>query len=148
MLKGLIEKTLMLLDQRLLKVIDGVDVLSFIVSNGQVEQPSAKVAEEVNVPARKDITLRELKDQYIEAHAAEAMETSSPDTVAMHPRHFIKTLGVNFPLQSITLAKLKEHVNRRAKKKGIHNRPLIPATIRRERQAYRRRGTGQSKWAS
>jgi len=46
------------------------------------------------------------------------------DTTAMHLRHFIKTFGVNFPVQMLTLAGLQEHVNRRAKKKGMRNCPL------------------------
>ena len=36
--KGAIERTLMLLDQRVLKVPDGVDVLSFVIGYGQVEE--------------------------------------------------------------------------------------------------------------
>jgi hypothetical protein len=42
-LKGGIEKTLMLLDQKVLKLPEGVDLLTFIESNGQVE-PSAAAA--------------------------------------------------------------------------------------------------------
>jgi integrase len=131
-LKGGIEKTLMLLDQKVLKVPPGLDVLSFVLSNGQVEQPAAQPAEEANGTPPADMTLRELKDRYLEAHSAGAMEKNSLDTVAMHLRHFIKTFGVNFPVQTVTLAKLQEHVNRRAKRKGIRNRPLSPITIRKE----------------
>jgi hypothetical protein len=113
-LKGGIEKTLMLLDQKVLKVPEGVEVLSFVVSNGQVEQPAVKPAEEANGTAPKDITLRELKDRYLHTHGAGAMEKNSLDTASMHLRHFIKTFGVNFHVQTLTMAKLQEHVNRRA----------------------------------
>jgi len=91
--KGGIEKTLMLLDQKVLKVPEGVEVLSFIVSNGQVEQPPAQPTEAANGTPPKDITLRELKDHYIQTHSARAMEKNSLDTVAIHLRHFIKNRG-------------------------------------------------------
>jgi integrase len=131
-LKGGIEKTLMLLDQKVLKVPDGVEVLSFVVSNGHVGQPSSQPAEQANGKPGGEITLRELKDRYIQTYSAGAMEKNSLDTVAMHLRHFLKTFGINFPVQSLTLAKLQEHVNRRAKRKGVRNRPLSPTTIRKE----------------
>ena len=87
------------------------------------------------VPA--DITLGELKEKFIEAHSAGAMEKNSLETVAMHLRHLIKTLGINFSVQTLNLARLQEHVNLRAKKKGIRNRPLSPATIRKEIASFR-----------
>jgi hypothetical protein len=106
-MKGGIEKTLMLLDQKVLKVPDGVDVLSFVVGNGQVEQPPAKASTVVPTgKALKDITLGELKDRFIQTHSAGAMEENSLDTVAMHLRHVIRTLGTHFPVQTLTLAKL------------------------------------------
>jgi integrase len=129
-LVGGIEKTLMLLDQKVLKVPEGADVQSFIVTGGQVQEALASATEAaIGIP---DITLRELKEQYIQTHSAGAMEKNSLDTVTMHLRHFVKTFGVNFPVQALSLAKLQEHVNRRAKKKGIRNRPLSPTTIRKE----------------
>jgi integrase len=131
-LQGGIEKTLMLLDQKVLKIPDGVDVLSFIVGNGEVKLPELKPTDGSPAKPQPDLTLRELRDQYIAAHAVGAMEKNSLDTVAMHLRHFMRSFSVNFPVQSLSLAKLQEHVNRRAQKKGIHKRPLSPATIRKE----------------
>jgi integrase len=131
-LMGGIERTLMLLNQRILSVPDGVDLLTFVVSNGQVKRLATESVEEAPARAKRDLALRELKDRFVEAHGVGAMEMNSLDTVAMHLRHLIRTFGVNFSVQTLTLAKLQEHVNRRAKKKGIHNRPLSPATIRKE----------------
>jgi integrase len=131
-LLGGIQKTLMLLNQKMLKLPDGVDVLAFVVGNGQVAPASTKSAEEPNVAPLADITLKELKDRYLQAHSAGAMEANSLDTVALHLRHFVRTFGVNFALRALTLGKLQEHVNRRAKRKGIRNRPLSPITIRKE----------------
>jgi integrase len=78
------------------------------------------------------VTLGELKERYLQAHSAGAMEKNSLATVDMHLRHFIKTFGVNYPVQALSLAKLQEHVNHRAKRKGLRNRPLSPTTIRKE----------------
>jgi integrase len=132
-LKGGIEKTLMLLEQNVLKMPEGVDVLSFVTSNGQIEKPTAPAKEgQTTAELVKDITLRDLKDRYIQTHSAGAMEKNSLETVDMHLRHFLKSFGVNFPVQTLTLGKLQEHVNRRAKKEGIRKRPLSPTTIRKE----------------
>jgi integrase len=131
-LVGGIERTVMLLDQKVLKVPDGMDVMSFVLGNGQVGPAPAKSALEASAPPPADITIDDLKDRYIEAHSAGAMEENSLTTVAMHLRHIIHTFGVNFPVRALTLAGLQEHVNRRAKRKGIRNRPLSPTTIRKE----------------
>ena len=130
---------MMLLDQKVLKVPEGVAVSDFIINNGQVDLGASAVPAVVdrNGTVPVDITLGELKKKFVEAYSAGAMEKNSLDTVAMHFRHLIKTLGVNFSVQTLTLAMLQEHVNRRAKKKGIRNRPLSPATIRKEIASFR-----------
>src|SRR5262249_42639526 len=131
-LLGGIEKTLMLLDQKLLNVPDGAEVLSFIVSGGQVQESPAKHIDEPTSKPLADVALREPKDRYLQGQSAAAMAKTSTGTETMHLRHFSKTFGVNFPMQALTLAKLQEHVNRRAKNKGIRNRPLSPTIIRKE----------------
>jgi hypothetical protein len=68
-LKGGIEKTLMLLDQKVLRIPDGVDVLSFIIGNGEVKLPEAKPTDGSPAKPQPDLTLRELRDQYLAAHA-------------------------------------------------------------------------------
>jgi hypothetical protein len=65
------------------------------------------------------------------------MEANSLETVAMHLRHFIATLGENFPLPTLTLTQLQQHVDRRSKKKGIRGRPLSPVTLRKEMPSLR-----------
>jgi integrase len=131
-LKGGIEKTLMLLDQKLLRLPPGVGVLDFVVGNGQAETPPARTGGEADGTPPQDITLRELKARYLQAHSAGAMEKNSLATVDMHLRHFLKTLGAHFPVPALTLARLQEHVNRRANMKGVRGRPLSPTTIRKE----------------
>ena len=98
---GGIQKTLMLLDQKVLKVPEGVAVSDFVINNGQVDEPASNAAQETNRTPAKDITLGELKEQFIQAHSAGAMEKNSLETVAMHLRHLIKTFGVNFSVQTL-----------------------------------------------
>ncbi len=61
-LKGGIERTLMLLDQNVFKVPEGVEVLSFVLGNGQVEESSSAPTKETNGTQPKNITLGELND--------------------------------------------------------------------------------------
>ena len=86
-LVGGIEKTLMLLNQKVLTVPDGVDLLSFVVGNGQVAPAPNRTADQSNAPRPADITLAELKDRYVQVHSAGAMEANSLYTVALHLRH-------------------------------------------------------------
>jgi len=86
---GGIEKTLMLLDQNILKVPAGVSVWAFIANNGQVDQPAADAdptMDDKNGKVPADITLGELKEKFIEAHSAGAMEKNSLESDARQVR--------------------------------------------------------------
>jgi integrase len=132
-LKGGVERTLMLLDQKVLRLPEGADLLTFVLSNGQVQQPAPAAGDAgTDTQSQPTVGLRELRDRYVRTHAAGAMEKNSLDTVSMHLRHFEKTFGARFTVQALTLAKLQEHVDRRARKKGLRKRPLSPTTIRKE----------------
>jgi hypothetical protein len=43
-----------------------------------------------------------------------AMEANSLDTVKMHLRNFVGSLGAHFPIQTLKLDHLQEHIERRA----------------------------------
>lgn len=125
-LRGGAEKTLMLLEQQVLRVPEGVSVADFIVSDGKAEPPR---------PMPVVLTLQQLRDRF-KAHAAGKMEDNSLNTVMLHLRHFERTLGVRFRLPELTMARLQEHIDRRAKKK-YRGRPLSPATLRKEIASFR-----------
>jgi integrase len=82
-------------------------------------------------------TLEKLKEKYTETMSIGAIEKNSLDTIAMHLRHVIKTLGAGFLLKSLNMNHLQEHVNRRAKAKGIRKKPLSSATLRKEIASFR-----------
>ena len=120
---GGVERTLLRIEQGLLQLPPTVDLLSFVFSDGnQAEKPK--------IPTTQ--TLGALREQFLQVHALGAMEQNSLDTVKVHLKHCAKTFGERFPMQSLTLGKLQQHVDRRAKEKGTRNRALSPATIRKE----------------
>lgn len=120
---GGVKRTLFRMEQNLLELPAGADVVPFVMSDGKLtETPSAP----------KMVRLHELIDQYLSACSIGAMEDNSLATVKMHLRHFVRTFGKEFSIGGLRLADLQKHVGCRAKKKGIHNRPLSPATMRKE----------------
>ena len=134
---GGVKRTLMLLEQRVLKIPDDGDVLTFVMSNGQLTKKQL-----VNEPAKEavkkeePVTLERLRDKYVETMSI-AIEKNSLETVKMHIRHIIRTLGGKFRLDDITLNSLQDHVNRRAKAKGLRGGPLSSYTIRKEIASFR-----------
>jgi integrase len=64
------------------------------------------------------------------------MEENSLDTVRMHLRHVITTLGNTFHVTSVGQADLQRHIDRRARKR-YRGRPLSAVTLRKEMASFR-----------
>ena len=147
---GGVNRTLMLVEQQILRIPQNADVVEFVLNGGQpmkaVETP-AEMPVDVNGHLVTAITFEQLKKQYIETLSIGSVEENSLDTVAMHLRHFIVTLGGTFPLQTLSLGHLQEHVERRSRKKGIHGKRLSPVTMRKEVASFVPPGTGPCKQA-
>lgn len=125
---GSVQRTLMLIEQGVLDVPEGTDFVAFVISGGRrAEKPQPP-------PAR---SLGDLRQRYIQALSSGAIEQNSLDTLRMHLGHFVKTLGANFPIQTLAHEHLQQHVDRRAKKKGHFKRPLSPVTLRKEMASLR-----------
>ncbi len=77
------------------------------------------------------LTLAGLRDRYLETHRNGSLEQSTLEGIELHFRHLVSTLGEKFPMPDLSLADLQQHVDRRAKKKGLRGK-LSPATIRKE----------------
>jgi integrase len=127
-LRGGVEKTLMLLSQGILKVPEGADVIDFVRNGG--------TAQEKTTPAPAPTNIQQLKERYLEAQGAGAMEDSSLTTTRIHLGHIGRTLGERFHIRELTLADLQRHVNERRKKK-YRGRPLSPATLKKEVATFR-----------
>ena len=122
-LAGGVEKTLLRLQQGLRDLPAGVDLITFLLSNGQrVEKPKPP-------PIR---SLEQLIDRYLQVLGNGAMEENSLDTTRMHLRHFTRTFGASFPLHTLELGHVQQHIDRRARQKGIRNRLLSPTTLKKE----------------
>jgi integrase len=123
-----VDQVLLRIEQRLLRVPDGADLVEFVKNGGQLPEETD--------PAPEPITLRRFQEQYLETHRGGAMEKNSLATVAMHLNHFGRTLGERFPMQTLSMADLQRHVNTRARKK-YRGHPLSPVTLRKEMASLR-----------
>lgn len=118
------DRILLRLEQGLLKVPPSVDIVTFIQSDGHVEEtPTATVSL---------LSIADLRDRYVTAHSNGVMEESSLKTWSTHFRHTVDSLKPKFSIQKLSLADLQQHVDRRRLKKGIHGKPLSTATLKKE----------------
>jgi hypothetical protein len=101
----------------------------FLLSDG-------KVAEKLHLPEQA-LTLEAVIRRYVEVHSNGAMEENSLQTVEMHLRHVTESLGAAFAINRLKQDNLQAHIDRRAKKKGIHKRKLSPVTLGKELASFR-----------
>jgi integrase len=125
---GGVKRTLLRLEQNLLDLPPGADILTFVLSDGK----------QAEIPLHpKLISLQELIDRYVSACSVGAMEENSLYTLKLHLRHFVATLGKEFLVGGLKLMDLQRHIERRAKKRGIRKQLLSPTTIRKEVANFR-----------
>lgn len=129
-LAGGVEKTLMRIEQKLLKVPTGVDIVTFVQNDGQVEAADASLAV-------APITFAQFRERYLATHEGGAMECNSLGTVRIHLGHIAVTLGERFPMPTLASSDLQRHVTRRAAVKRPGGRRLSPTTIRKELASFR-----------
>jgi len=116
---------LLRLKQRLISLPPATDIVTFIQFDGKRE-------ERLPPPASGAATLGELRDRYLETHKNGTLEQTTIDGIELHFRHLVRTLGEKHPIQSLSLAGLQSHVDRRSKMKGIRGQKISPATIKKE----------------
>ena len=129
-LAGGVEKVLMRIEQKLLKVPPGVDIVTFVQNDGQIE--------EAPPPAEAEpVTFSQFRDRYLATHEGGGMERDSLRTVRIHLGHIAGTLGEHFPLPTLASSDLQRHITRRAAVKRAGGRRLSPTTIRKELASFR-----------
>jgi hypothetical protein len=121
---GNVDYLLLRLKQGFLRIPPAVDDVEFVRHNGNVPTAESPPADELSFDG--------FRARYFEAHDNGALEANSLATIAMHLRHFERSLGARFLVGHLTQADLQRHVNRRAATKGVRGRPLSPVTIRKE----------------
>jgi integrase len=118
-----VEENLRLLERGRLNLPPDAHLPTFLLSDGKLN--------EAPVP-RARLTLGDFRDRYIETHSQGSLEAKTLQTIRTHFTHWVESFGESFDIQSLTMSKLQEHVNRRAKCIGIRKRPLSPVTTKKE----------------
>ena len=90
------------------------DIVAFVEYDGKPPHAGPTLA---NAP-RQAVTIGHLKVRYLTTHANGTIEANSLDTCRLHLGHFVRVLGEGFPLCELTLSKIQEYVNQRAKAKS------------------------------
>jgi len=117
------ENLLLLIRHGRLELPRGIAISDFILHDGKPPVDRA-------IAVRKDTTLRQLREGYLNAVSNGAIETNTLTTAKIHLTHIEKSLGKNFILAGLTLGKLQEHITRRSKE-------VAAVTIKKELDTFR-----------
>jgi hypothetical protein len=117
-----VDYLLMRLKQKLIVLPDGTDIVTFIEHDGNPPDAGPTLPD----TPRQAVTIGHLKDSYLSTYANGTIEANSLYTCKIHLGHFAKFLGDGFPLGELSLTKMQEYVNHRAKAN------ISPVTIRKE----------------
>lgn len=112
----------MRLKQRLLVLPEGSDIVTFVEHDGKPPDIGPTLAD----APRQVVSLGHLKDRYLATHGNGTVEANSLDTCKLHLGYLARILGDGIPLGEVSLARLQEYVDRRAKAM------VSPVTIRKD----------------
>ena len=91
-----VDRILLRVEQNLLTIPPGVDVVAFVQNGGRVPET------ELVTPAV--VTFGSLRDKYLASHANGAMEDSSISALRLHLKHIGETLGERFALRDLAFS--------------------------------------------
>ncbi|MGE0529460.1 MAG: tyrosine-type recombinase/integrase [Bdellovibrionales bacterium] len=121
-LLGGVEKTLWRLEQGLLELPLGADIVSFVLTDGKVSHKPEQA---------KVLTLETLCNQFQNQLPLGAMEENSLATLLLHLKHFERILGTRFNIGDLKLEQLQNYVQQRSQEQR-GNKLISPVTIRKE----------------
>jgi integrase len=104
-----VEYLLMRLKQRLVRLPDGIDIVTFVQHDGRPPDGTA-----LPESPRKAATLAHLKDRYLATLGNGTVEANSLYTLRIHLNHAGRILGYGLPLGELSLGKLQAYVDARA----------------------------------
>ncbi len=119
-----LEDNLRRLELGLLEVPDGVDLPTFLLSDGRAQRRPE--------PPSCIRTLGSLLEGYLNGITPGSLEDSTLVGMRIHVRRLKRVLGANLVLDSLSLEDIQKFVDKRARDKGIHGRHLSSATIKKE----------------
>jgi integrase len=126
-----VDYLLMRIRQGLLTVPPETDIVLFLQHDGKPPEPTLPTADE-SPSVAQTLTLGALRDRYLRTHENGSLEQTTIDGINTHFRHLVTTLGERFPIHELGMADLQQHIDRRAKMKGVKGGKLSPATIKKE----------------
>jgi len=107
-----------------LEVPDGVDIATFLLSDGRAQQRPER--------RRTLRTLGALLDDYLGGIAPGALEDTTITGMRVHVRRLKSVLGTRTRLDNFGLEQVQGYIDKRARHKGIRGRNLSAATIKKE----------------
>lgn len=119
-----VEYLLMRLDQGLIALPPGADIVTFVRHDGTIPASGGQTKQD-------SPTLAVLRDRYLETHGNGTLEANTLRGIRRHFKHLARELGEGFPIRELSLADLQGYVDKRAKAKGARGK-LNPATIKKE----------------
>jgi len=118
-----LEETIRLVRSGRLTVPADVDLPTFLLSDGRLEQPLA---------AKCTVSLGDVFSEYIESLPEGSMEANSLYTAKIHMNHLRRILGTRFVVGDLSLSDLQSYIRKRSTEKGIRGRRISPTTIKKE----------------
>ncbi len=103
---------------------DGVDLPTFLLSDGMATQKPEKKQGPVN--------LEQLCQAFLVSIPKAAIEDNSRRGIEIHLRHFKRVLGWRFQIRSLGQGDLQRYVDKRSKQNGLRGNKVSPTTIKKE----------------
>lgn len=123
-----VEENLRLLERGRITLTPAADLPTFLMSDGKLSEKPKVV---------RALTLGDFRDHYFASRPEGSWEKNTQGTVRSHFGHVVATFGEEFAVQSLGLADLQRHVNRRAQATGFRGRALSATTIKKEVATFR-----------
>lgn len=117
-----LEDTIQLVESGLVELPVGIDVPSFLLSEGK----------KLGKTVLKDCKMTEAFDEFFEQIPAGNLELSSVKTMKTHRGHLERLLGTRQYLGAIDVTVLQNYIGKRAKEKGRRGRKISATTIKKE----------------
>lgn len=118
-----VEATLQVLESGRLSVPEGVDIVSFLLSDGRLSK---------SIVPTPVLTISALVARFIEALPPHSMEENSLATLRLHVRHICRIVGSKTTLNALDLAAVQRYVSQRSCEKGSRGKRISAVTIRKE----------------
>ncbi len=123
-----VDRRLRMLETGEVELPDGIDVLTFLMSEGQRTQGTSKP-----IPS---VSLEQVCDKFLSSLPEGALEANTLLTMRIHLNHIQRILGASARLRDINRQMLQEFVNARSKQSGRKGKKVGTVTIKKELTSF------------